>query len=410
MGAHTFWLPIDNALLIVPTEEVMEWRRTIHHHLLPLLLASSLLPAPLVATPQLAERFLLDLISALESNAFGIWTSGRAGVNCGRGVWLGGAPFANHSCEPNCEVVQGLAAPDSDELTSPALLRIVTSAAVPKGTELTISYTDTNAPLAARRDRLLAEYRFKCACPRCTREEEQGRHAKISYERSFQRGQQGQRGGRGGQRGPPMPPMPSQGGPGWPPQVPPDVAQQMALQAAWEERRRQEMMAEMAIEEARMRQSQQLQQQQLQQQQLQHQQSQQQAQQQQRGAYYPRAVRPGPRNAQMMQGPPDQFQIQRQMTPELMAQMQGLAIAQQGRGQQPPPMMMQGQAMQPPMPSQSPGIPPQQLQQQQVPQMQGPQGPPPQQAGGGRGYRGNYNRRGGPRNPGQQSQPRLPPQ
>ncbi|KAI9016746.1 hypothetical protein DFJ74DRAFT_597781, partial [Hyaloraphidium curvatum] len=157
-----------------------DWRRTIHHHLLPLLAASSLLPPALVgAPPARAERFLLDLVSAIESNAFGIWTSGRPGVNCGRGIWLAGVPFVNHSCEANCEVVQGLAVPapggttpdpDASVLASPALLRVIATRDIPSGAEITISYVDVNAPLSARRERLAAEYHFRCSCGRCQRE------------------------------------------------------------------------------------------------------------------------------------------------------------------------------------------------------------------------------------------------
>lgn len=49
------------------------------------------------------------------------------------------------------------------------------------GDECSISYIDTNQPLANRRKKLLEEYFFTCACVRCI-EEGNGRDKKIQYQ------------------------------------------------------------------------------------------------------------------------------------------------------------------------------------------------------------------------------------
>jgi len=304
-------------------------------------------------------------------------------VNCGRGVWLAGAPFANHSCEPNCEVVQGIAdEAQPDILGSPALLRIVTTKPVVDGEELTISYTDANAPLAARRERLASEYRFRCACARCVKEEEQGRQARISYERSFARGQHGGqnhrgRGGRQHQQMPQPQQMPvqmqqqQQQQQQWmgQPQVPPDLAAQMAMQAAWEERRRQQVMQlqAQAMEEARIGQMQA--------------QIAIQAQRGGRGGYFQR-----PQGRMGGRGGIEQQQIQPQVSPEVLAAMQGLAIVEGQEAVRPPPQQMQqqgpgrnfrgnnfrrgGPPRGPPMQGQSGQVQQMQMQQQQQQQQQ----------------------------------------
>ena len=77
-------------------------------------------------------------------------------------LWVEGAGVyvlqscLNHSCEPNADIVWG----------EDASIIIKVLRPVPKGEELTISYIRPELPYAKRQE-LLANYFFKCACPRC---------------------------------------------------------------------------------------------------------------------------------------------------------------------------------------------------------------------------------------------------
>ncbi|KAJ3115346.1 hypothetical protein HK098_006997 [Nowakowskiella sp. JEL0407] len=117
-------------------------------------------------------EFCLDLVSKIESNAFGLWNA--KGGCMGRAIFPYAAYF-NHSCDPNCESIQ-----------SKTSLTITTIRSVEKDEELTISYIDTNLPLHARRQRLLDDYYFTCRCTRCESESSgTGTTKKISYEKSY---------------------------------------------------------------------------------------------------------------------------------------------------------------------------------------------------------------------------------
>lgn len=105
-------------------------------------------------------NFLLNLISQVESNGFGIWSN--KGVCMGHALYPT-ASFYNHSCDPNCDVDQ-----------TKNLLTIRLKRDVVKGTPLTISYIDTNQPLRTRRNKLLSEYYFLCCCERCMQQEASG--------------------------------------------------------------------------------------------------------------------------------------------------------------------------------------------------------------------------------------------
>jgi SET and MYND domain-containing protein len=137
------------------------------------------------------ERRLHEMLSRIDSNCFGCYSAD--GRLVGHGVYPAAALF-NHSCEPNCVVgLGGLAG-----------LEVSTAEPVAAGTDLCISYIDTNAPLAARRRRLAAQYNFDCRCPRC--EDEAGApawdRARISYQGRARNGQAlGARAG-GASRGP----------------------------------------------------------------------------------------------------------------------------------------------------------------------------------------------------------------
>ena len=80
-----------------------------------------------------------------------------------RQVYLGGAPFFNHACEPSCAIVH----------TLPSLI-VRTRRPVRRGETLSIAYIDTQrvyAALDARRGRLQLSYGFHCRCERCLAEE-----------------------------------------------------------------------------------------------------------------------------------------------------------------------------------------------------------------------------------------------
>lgn len=69
---------------------------------------------------------------------------------------------ANHSCQPNAHTLKS----DGDS-TGDAV--VTATAAIPAGTEITISYIDTELPLRERQA-ALADYGFTCRCGRCLRE------------------------------------------------------------------------------------------------------------------------------------------------------------------------------------------------------------------------------------------------
>ncbi|KXS14656.1 hypothetical protein M427DRAFT_135584 [Gonapodya prolifera JEL478] len=104
------------------------------------------------------EDLLLHLVSAVESNAFGIWNAKQ--VCMGRAVYPWGSLF-NHSCKPTCEPEQ-----------KGSILTFVSLRNLELGDPLTISYIPQHLPLAARREKLRADYYFQCQCERCTEEEQ----------------------------------------------------------------------------------------------------------------------------------------------------------------------------------------------------------------------------------------------
>ena len=159
----------------------------------------------------LTDEHIYALMSRLDSNCFGYFApqaqtappqtavpqTGGASGDClsrpseghlsrpsegplvAQGCYLAAAVF-NHSCAPNCSALCSVG-PDA------RTMRVVLDEAVAAGSELCIAYTDTNAPLAARRSKLLQGHCFECACPRC-REEGAIGSTKVSYAASSQRG------------------------------------------------------------------------------------------------------------------------------------------------------------------------------------------------------------------------------
>lgn len=97
---------------------------------------------------------------------------------------LGGALYAqaslvNHECLPNVArfddfvPLVGASSPSAGPALATAVqgrLRLVALHALPKGTELALSYTPLRWPAAKRRAHLREVYGFDCACPRCALE------------------------------------------------------------------------------------------------------------------------------------------------------------------------------------------------------------------------------------------------
>lgn len=97
-----------------------------------------------------------EILSKLCCNLFTITDDfqNEAGIGC-----YPRAALINHSCEPNC--IQRF------DHHANIVIRAVTD--IPRGAELTISYTDTGNPTWYRQQELLRSYHFHCTCSRCTR-------------------------------------------------------------------------------------------------------------------------------------------------------------------------------------------------------------------------------------------------
>ncbi|TPX64571.1 hypothetical protein SpCBS45565_g05791 [Spizellomyces sp. 'palustris'] len=137
-----------------------------------------------------ASDFVLNLISKIESNGFGLWSPKKE--QCmGRAVFPK-ASYFNHSCDPNCVMIQ-----------NGMVMSVTARRTVNEREALTISYIDTNMPLQARRARLQADYFFVCQCTRCVAEEKGGSgdgRRKVTYERSYMR-DRGDKNGKGRNEG-----------------------------------------------------------------------------------------------------------------------------------------------------------------------------------------------------------------
>lgn len=110
---------------------------------------------------------IMHWVSKIESNGFGLWGPGRD-ICMGRAVFPE-ASYFNHSCNPNLRCEQ-------DGVN----LRIISLKHISKGTQLFISYIDTNLPLQARQAKLWQDYYFNCICDKCEYEKANG-SIKISY-------------------------------------------------------------------------------------------------------------------------------------------------------------------------------------------------------------------------------------
>ena len=125
---------------------------------------------------ELSDNQLYGLLSRVDVNGFDCSASTLAphaqgpfgsaivaSASCGTGIYLEGASFFNHSCEPNCEVTHGM-----------PQLTVSTTIPVAAGAPLTISYIDLHHQMdvRTRQARLWHQYGFKCTCAVCLAEQE----------------------------------------------------------------------------------------------------------------------------------------------------------------------------------------------------------------------------------------------
>ena len=92
-------------------------------------------------------------------------SASQGGLQQGSAVFLLGSLF-NHSCVPNIDVRW----PENN-----AHVAFVANTAIPRHTELTISYIDQHQPVALRQHTLAESYGFQCTCMQCREDLE---HAK----------------------------------------------------------------------------------------------------------------------------------------------------------------------------------------------------------------------------------------
>ena len=96
-----------------------------------------------------------DLIYRIRTNAASLDRGGKAG--CALSVYMG---YTNHSCRPNAQ-----ATIDGDGFVCLCAVQQIDA-----GSEMTISYVDTNCTYDERRKILLEHYGFTCRCARCRSE------------------------------------------------------------------------------------------------------------------------------------------------------------------------------------------------------------------------------------------------
>ena len=119
--------------------------------------------ASLVPDAAINDEALYGLLSRIDVNGFECCVSARGmAAPCGTAIYLQGATLFNHSCQPSCKVTFQLPS-----------LTVTTSAPVPAGAPLTISYMK-DAPIMTRDYRqhvLIGQYGFQCACTLCDQQE-----------------------------------------------------------------------------------------------------------------------------------------------------------------------------------------------------------------------------------------------
>lgn len=178
------------------TEDQQEWSRIARTFIIPLLKEFNLLP------DNWKEKDVLDLVSRIESNGFGIYdgrddiyqepdlepegiqvnmppsppqspihSSKKKETTIGRSIYPS-ASYFNHSCSPVLRHGKQMNAYRRVDQRLVGLYRpliFTTDAQVNSGTEMTITYIDDgpDRPTCARRRELRENYYFECGCERC---------------------------------------------------------------------------------------------------------------------------------------------------------------------------------------------------------------------------------------------------
>ncbi|KAJ9060940.1 Histone-lysine N-methyltransferase set-6 [Entomophthora muscae] len=131
-------------------DELKDWNKSVS--LLIKFQQDSLLKFPISNISDL-KKWVLNLVSTIESNSFGLSSSSEKLV--GRAL-IPTASFFNHSCSPNAEATH-----DSKRMVFHAIKPIE------KGDPITISYIDETLPRSSRKRGLWSRYRFHCNCAAC---------------------------------------------------------------------------------------------------------------------------------------------------------------------------------------------------------------------------------------------------
>ncbi|KAI8956772.1 hypothetical protein F5Y11DRAFT_353288 [Daldinia sp. FL1419] len=98
--------------------------------------------------------------------SYAIYWTNCAGTPDNGACIFGTFAYTNHSCVPNTiwEVIGD----------PPFFLRMTTKRAITAGEEITVTYLDFGRTELKRRQEQLANWGFRCRCPRCTEEERVG--------------------------------------------------------------------------------------------------------------------------------------------------------------------------------------------------------------------------------------------
>ena len=107
---------------------------------------------------------IMNIICRNRCNAFALRVTRCAGENtlsdCGTGVCVRTSLF-NHSCAPNAHYYVHA------DAQKPPEIHLTSTADVPAGSELCITYIDSTLPMVHRRAKLKESYFFHCVCQRC---------------------------------------------------------------------------------------------------------------------------------------------------------------------------------------------------------------------------------------------------
>ena len=129
---------------------------SIKGHTFLILIMSSLSPEPKHFVD--LETRIIDVFQRIPPNTFEV-TDERDSVGFGLFHTVN---KVNHSCEPNCTQNHVIGVPGNLPV-----VELTMNHGIPKGSEVTISYIDTDSSVAERQLNLKQHYSFDCRCSRC---------------------------------------------------------------------------------------------------------------------------------------------------------------------------------------------------------------------------------------------------